>query len=89
MTDDLRENCKLCLQHYRERERLRGDVNSGTSNVAADLAVENDQSHQPSDLTTVPATDTLEAAGESQVDDSQVTLARAEESQAEESQAGA
>ena len=89
MTDDLRENCKLCLQHYRERERLREDVNGGNAKAAADPAVESDQSHQPSDLTTAPATDTLEAAGESQVDDSQVTLARAEESQAEESQAGA
>ena len=50
--------------------------------AAADPAVESDQSQRPSDLTTAPATDTLEAAGESQV-----ILARAEESQAEESQA--
>ena len=54
MTNDLRENCKPCQQHYQ----------------------------RPSDLTTAPSTDTLEAAGESQV-----ILARAEESQAEESQA--
>ena len=73
MTNDLRENCKPCLQHYQKREWLREGV---------DPAVESDHSQRPSDLTTAPSTDTLEAAGESQV-----ILARAEESQAEESQA--
>ena len=55
---------------------------SGKAKAAADPAVESGH-QQPSDLTTASATeDTLEAAGESQVEESQETLAQAEESQA-------
>ena len=83
MTNDLRDNCSQCLQHYQKRERFREGGGGGNAKAAADPAVESGQPQQPSDLSTASATeDTLEAAGASQVVDSQETLALAEESQA-------
>ena len=80
MTNDLRETCPECLQHYQNRERLREDGSCGKWK-AAGPAAQSGKHPRPSDLTTASATDMLEAAGESQVDDSQAILAWVEESQ--------
>ena len=96
MTNDLRENCPRCLQHYQKMGRVVAptspperdgdaaqDGGGGDAKAVADPALESGQPQQPSDLVTASATeDTLEAAGASQVVDSQETLALAEESQA-------
>ena len=95
MTNDLRENCPQSLQHHEKMERVVAptslperdgdaaqDGGGGDAKAAADPAMDSGQPRQPSDLTTASATeDTLEAAGASQVEESQ-DLAQAEESQA-------
>ena len=82
MTNDLRETCPQCLQHYqnRERERIREDGGGGKLQEAGPAA-RIGQHPRPSDLSTASATDMPETAGGSQVDDSQAPLAWVEESQ--------
>ena len=82
MTNDLREECPHCLQHYqkRERERIREDGGGGKLQEAGPAA-RIGQHPRPSDLSTASATDMPETAGGSQVDDSQAPLALVEESQ--------
>ena len=82
MTNDLREECPHCLQHYqkRERERIREDGGGGKLQEAGPAA-RIGQHPRPSDLSTASATDMPETAGGSQVDDSQAPLAWVEESQ--------